>query len=29
VLLGFALAVLNRQENVAPVELRATILRET
>jgi VanZ family protein len=29
VLLGFALAVLNRQENFAPVELRATILRET
>jgi VanZ family protein len=29
ILLGFALAALNRQENVAPVELRATILRET
>ena len=29
ILLGFALAVLSRQENVAPVELRATILRET
>lgn len=29
VLLGFALAVLNRQENVAPMKLRGTILRET
>jgi VanZ family protein len=29
ILLGCALAVLDRQENVAPVELRATILRET
>ena len=29
ILLGFALAVLDRQESVVPVELRATILRET